>query len=373
MAKVIIIGGGFGGLSAAKTLCRGHGIDVTLIDKRSTSDFLPVLPDCLGRGVSPDHLRYGIADMARRSGFEFSKEDVKSIDLARREIITGRDTLKYDYLIIASGSETNFYGNESIRNNAYKLDDAADAETISEKINENKYSTYMVGGGGYTGVEVAANLRVFLNKRGRKAKVVIVERSNTILGPLPDWMRSYILSNLKRMGVEIFVDTRIERAENGNAYLSNGVILEDAFVIWAAGVKTAGFIQDLDVKKNAQGRIEVDEYLRLDENCFVVGDASYVKHKDGFLRMAVQFAIFQGAHAARNIDRSIRGRNLRKYSPIDLGYIIPMANNMSCGCILGVNVTGPLATMFHFVMCFYRSWSWGNRFGMFKDVLKIGG
>ena len=172
------------------------------------------------------------------------------------------------------------------------------------------------------------------------------------------------------MGVDILTGSQIEKIEGRKVYLSGNNVFDDAMVIWAAGVKTADFIQNLKVKKNPQGRIEVDEYLRLDENSFAIGDAAYVKNKDIFLRMAVQFSIAEGECAASNIIKSIKARPLDKYKPLDMGYIIPMANNRSCGNVLGLNVTGFLATALHFMMCLYRSWTWRNRFCIVKRLLK---
>ncbi len=374
MKKICIIGGGFAGLTAAIRFS-GSGIDFegTLIDKKETSDFLPTLPDCLGRGISPGCLTYKIGAICGKTGFKFVNDEVISVDPERKEIIARAGRFNYDYLIIASGSDTNFYGNENIKKYAYKLDGATDAEKIISKLKEVKYQAYVVGGGGYTGIEVATNLRVFLNRLKRPGRIIIVERAPAILGPLPEWMKSYVSANLKRLDIDILTASQIEKIEDKNVFVSGGKVFENAFVVWAAGVKTADFIQNLKAKKNPQGRIEVDENLRLDEHCYVAGDAAYFKDKNIYLRMAVQFSIVEGGLAARNIINSIKGRDVVKYKPLDMGYIIPMANNMSCGTLLGVNVRGVLATMLHFMMCAYRSWSLKNGFCILKRFIKKGG
>ena len=170
--------------------------------------------------------------------------------------------------------------------------------------------------------------------------------------------------------MDIFVNTALERIEAGRAYLSNGEAFNNAFVIWAAGVKTADFIQVLLAEKNPQGRLKVDDYLRLNDTCFVVGDVSYFSYKNTFLRMAVQFAIAQGRLSASNIINSIRGLKLAQYKPRDLGYIIPMANNRSCGVILGLDLKGLLPTVFHFIMCMYRLRGFRNRLGVLGGLIK---
>lgn len=366
MKKIVIIGAGFAGLSALNLLRGKKDIEITLIDNKETSDFLPLLPDCIGRGINPDNLKLDISKATSR----LIKEEVRKIDLNKKEVITRNQILSYDYLIIASGSETNFYGNEFIHQNAYKLDGVEDARRIIEAIRNKQFDNYVVVGGGYTGVEVATNLKIFLNKASRKARVVIVERAPAILGVLPEWMKKYVEVNLIRMGIEVLTVSGVEKIEGERIYLTGGNTLDNAFVVWAAGVKAAQFIQDLKVEKNPQGRIKVDEYLRLNESCFVVGDTAYVAYQNNFLRMAVQFAIMEGGVAAKNILKSIKGSSLIKYKPIDLGYVIPMANNRSCGQVFGVNLKGFLPTMLHFMMCIYRSYGIKNKLGIIGDLIK---
>lgn len=371
MKKVIIIGAGFSGLSAANRLCRaGLGLEVTLIDKKETSDFLPMLPDCLGRGINPKFLSCKAATVAGYFKCKFIREEVTAINLARKEVVTAPGNLYYDYLVIACGSETNFYGNENIRNNAYKLDSAQDARVLLDALGHKDFDSYIISGGGYTGIEVAANLRIFLNKAKKDNPIMIVERASEILGPLPEWMKKHVVINLKKLNIDVFTNSAIEKIEDSRVYLSQGRAFERALVIWAAGVKTAKCIQDLSIEKNPQGRVKVDEFLKLNESCFVAGDAANFSNPGGPLRMAVQFAIFEGGCAALNIINSIKGKALREYHPVDLGYIIPMANNRSCGRVLGINLKGLVPTMFHFVMCIYRSYGLRNKIGIIRGLLK---
>ncbi|MDD5156320.1 MAG: FAD-dependent oxidoreductase, partial [Candidatus Omnitrophica bacterium] len=281
-------------------------------------------------------------------------------------------SLEYDFLVIASGSETNFYGNQNIEEGAYALDSVADAARIRAVLKEKEFKNFIISGGGYTGVEVVTNLRLFLEKNKRDGRIIIVERSPSILGPLPAWIKDYVNANLKHLNIELLPNSAIEKIEGERVFVSGQKTFEQALVIWAAGVKTASFIQNLAAEKNPQGRIRTDEYLRLNEHCFVIGDAAYFSYHNTFLRMAVQFAIFQGYCAAGNIINTIKGKKLKKYRPLDLGYIIPMANNRSCGEVLGVKFRGKLPTLFHFLMCLYRSYSLKNKIGIVKNLLKGG-
>ncbi len=366
MAKtVLIIGGGFAGLSAAGVLSKYRDkLKVVVVDKSGQSDFLPMLPDVIGRRIPAKYLSGNIRDLSRKNGFEFIADEVIGLDLINKTARTVSRELKYDYVIIASGSETNFYGNTQIQSNAYKLDSASDAQKIYDAVAKNNYQSYLIGGGGYTGIEVATNLRAYLHKKGIKNRIIIIERASSILGLLPQWMKDYVSVNLRKLDIEVMVNSAIEKVEGSKIMLGGGVFFDNAMLIWAAGVKTAGFIQNLDVKKNPQGRIFTDEYLKVDDSCFVAGDTACVLHNSGILRMAVQFAIMQGERAAVNVLKSIQGKKLIKFCPVDLGYIIPMANNRSCGVVLGINLKGFIPTLFHYIMCLYRLGGFRDRRGV---------
>ncbi|MBU1124873.1 MAG: hypothetical protein KKC84_02515, partial [Candidatus Omnitrophica bacterium] len=125
-------------------------------------------------------------------------------------------------------------------------------------------------------------------------------------------------------------------------------------------------------EKNPQGRLKADEYLRIQDFCFVAGDAASFIHHTKPLRMGVQFSIMQGRLVAENIAQHIRGKSLKKFIPSDFGYIVPMANNYSCGEILGLHIKGRLATFLHFMMCLYRSRGLKNRAEIIRSFIKGG-
>ncbi len=173
------------------------------------------------------------------------------------------------------------------------------------------------------------------------------------------------------MRVDIFCNTSIEAIEKESIRLSNAEVLKKPALIWSAGVKTAGYIKNLSFEKTTQGRINVDVFLRCNESCFAVGDAASFLWKGQALRMSVQFALSQGQIAAENIVRIIEKKALKKYCPFDFGYIIPMANNRSCGIILGVYLKGFIPTFLHYSMCVFRSFGLKNKIRMIKELGRI--
>lgn len=373
MNRIVIIGAGFAGISCLTELKRhAVGGEITVINKSNLFVFLPVLPDVIGRSVNPGYLTYDLSKLKGGKNFRLINGEVKEVVVKDRQIITSCGIVSFDYLAVCSGSETNFYNNEEIRKRAFKLDGASDARRIREALEGNNFSNFLISGGGYTGVEVATNIREYLKKKKRSGRVVIVERAPSLLGPLPDWMKNYVTMNLRDLDIECITNVSVQSITDRSVTISNGARFDDAMLIWAAGVRTADFIQRLACEKNPQGRIKVNEDLSFAPGCFAAGDAALFPSGGNYLRMAVQFAIAQGRVAAANITNSIKGRKLIVYKPLDLGYIIPMANNKACGNILGRNVSGYIPVIMHYLMCVYRSYGVKNKLGLLSDLAKGG-
>ena len=371
MHKIIIIGAGFAGLSAANRLSRCNlDLQVTIFDKKDSSDFLPLIPDAIGRKLNPKFLACNIQYLLRKQNFDFARKEVISVDFRVQHVFTSSSSHAYDFLVVASGSQANFFGNQDAQNHAYTLNGVNDVLGIINALQNNKFENFIICGGGYTGIEVASNLWLYCQKNGIINKIVIVERAPEILGLLPVWMKSYVRDNLKSMGIEILENSVIESIQENRVAVSGNRIFEKAMLIWVPGVRTADFIQKLAIEKNPQGRIIVDEYLRFKQNCFCAGDTAFFVEKNNPLRMAVQFAIAEGAQAADNIVRSIKKLSLKKFRPRDLGYVIPMANNKSCGDVFGIKLKGFFPTLMHFVMCIYRSSGLRNKIGLISDLIR---
>ncbi len=253
MKKILIIGCGFAGASCCAKLARYNrrrrDLEINVVESRQTMDFLPMLPDVIGRGLTPDFLDYSTGDFLKKIGCNFVNEEVVALDLEAGEVSTNSRKFNYDYLVLSSGSETNFYGNDTLRLSAYKLDSVKDAQRIKAVIGEGIFDIYLVSGAGYTGIEVATNLWLYLKKLSQDRRIIIVERAPSILGPLPEWMKDFVRKNLKAMNIEVITGTSIGKVEASNIYLASGESFANAMLIWAAGVKTADFIQKLKNKK----------------------------------------------------------------------------------------------------------------------------
>ena len=368
MTRVVILGGGFAGLAAARQLRKLRGrAEVILVDRRPSSDFLPLVGDLLYRRIDPRLLQSDLASLAGPLGFRFLNTEATGIDLAGKSLSTSAGPLHWDYLILAAGAEPNFYGTEALRAQTFPLASVADAGRIVSALERDGYAAVLVVGGSYTGVEAATGLRRRLGPDG--LPVLIAEQAPTLVPERDAWVRDYVETNCRAMGVEVLCGTTLTGVRGRDAALSNGRVVKNALVLWAAGVAAGPVVRRLDVEKDAQGRLVVDEFLRLNDSVFVAGDSACVMHKGKAVRMAIQPALDQGRTAGANVRALIEGRPLRRYRPVDLGWIVPMANSRSCGKALGVPVRGFAATALHYLMCLWRTPGLARRARILRRLL----
>jgi len=379
VGDIVVIGAGFAGLRLARLLGRWRrrleGRQVLFIDAKDTFDHVPVLPDIVSGRFKARSCQEKLGPYLARRGVNFTRGEVVRVDTGAKEVFLadGR-TIGYAYLVIACGSKTAFYGLTDAEREALTCDTGREAAALGELLAAYPDKKFVVVGGGYTGVEIASHLAVALRRRKKKVPVVLVEQAEEILAALPEWMQDYGRVNMSRLRVAVYPGCTVAQAGGGRVKLSNGIAVEDAVLIWAAGVRPPAFVEALPYRKDGRGRLVVDPELRCAEDCFAVGDAASFKHGGRPLRMAVQFALAQADVAAANVVRACQGRErLRQYRPLDLGYIVPMANGRACGRVAGVRVAGPFAWSLHYLMCLYRSVSCRMGLGMFRDIVTDNG
>ena len=372
---IVIIGGGFAGLEAARLLSKKRSKlsnrRVIVIDVKKTFDFLPVLPDVAGGRIQKKNAVLDLACHLESLRVNFEPDEVVRVDTGTKEVfLKNGGVLCYEFLVIACGSVTNFYGMDDVQRRSLKLDTAEDAIVLQNVVTTYPNKKILIVGGGYTGIEIATSLAFLLRrKKIKKYSIHVIERAEDILSSLPEWMRDYCRVNLSRLRVNAYAECSIEEVSDQRVKLSNGMMFEDYILVWAAGVVTPTFVRDLKFEKDKQGRLSVNEHMMFSDRCFAIGDAAAVKHGNSVLRMAVRFSVIEAGVAVANILKEVKGvKKLVKYRPVDLGFLVPMADRKACGKVLIFRVSGFFGWFLYCVMCIYRSLSLDNKLGIFGDA-----
>ncbi|HYT65651.1 MAG TPA: NAD(P)/FAD-dependent oxidoreductase [Vicinamibacterales bacterium] len=345
MPRVLIIGGGFGGLYAARKF-RREPVDVTIVDRRNHHLFQPLLYQVATAALSPGDIASPIRWILRQQrNVEVLLGEVAQIDPPRKVVrLADGAELSYDYLIVAAGATHAYFGHNDWRPFApglKTLEDALDirrrvllaferAERESDPARRVAELTFVIVGGGATGVEMAGALaeiaRQSLAKDFRhfdpgSAKIVLIEGGPYVLANFPDRLRAAARRDLERLGVDVRTGETVTRISAGGVETSRETIAAET-VLWAAGVAASPLGATLGAPLDPAGRVLVQPDLTIpgDANVFVIGDLASLPGPSGRpLPGVAQVAMQMGAHAARNILRSIEGQPLRAFHYNNLG------------------------------------------------------
>jgi NADH:ubiquinone reductase (H+-translocating) len=342
---VIIVGGGFGGLYAARALARAP-VDVTLLDRRNHHVFQPLLYQVATAALSPGDIASPIRWILRRqANVDVLLADVRRVDPSGRKVLLADGgEMTYDYLILAPGATHAYFGHDEWRAVApglKTLEDALDirrrvllaferAERESDPAKRRALLTFVVVGGGPTGVELAGALaeisrqslaRDFRHFDPGSARIVLLEGGPSLLGGFPEPLRAAGRSDLERLGVEVRTGSAVTGLSTGRVESAAGTI-EAATILWAAGVAASPLGVTLGAATDRAGRVAVQADLTIPghPDLFVIGDLASISGADGRpLPGVAQVAIQTGKHAAANIRRAIDGEPLRPFAYRNLG------------------------------------------------------
>ena len=348
-SKVIIIGAGFGGLYTAKTLAK-QDVDVLLIDRRNFHLFTPLLYQVATCALDPSEIAYPIRSIFRnQDNVRFLLGEVTDIKHTQKSIIVktnGKSREEhYDYLVVAAGTVTNYFGNDAIRLRGFGLKDLSDAVTLRNHIlklfekaawNDDQslrdaLTTMVVVGGGPTGLETSGALSELYNKvlkqefdkgTALKVRVILVEAIDRLLAPYPERLQESAKKQLESLGVEVILSQAVEEVGEDYVRLSNGDTINTYTLVWSAGVKASPVASMLDVELARGGRIPVSNTLEVigRNDHFAVGDISYIPDENGnAYPQIIPVAQQQGKLIAKNILRRIRGESEQQFAYSDPG------------------------------------------------------
>ncbi len=369
LPRVVIIGAGFGGLKAARALADAP-VQVTLIDRNNYHLFQPLLYQVASAGVAPSEIAYPVRAVFRgQKNLDFQMAEVRRIDLANHRLFTDRGELEYDYLILAAGGQTNFFGMQSLEHNAFDLKELGNAVAIRNHVLRQfelaalepdaeirrALLTFVVAGGGPTGVEMAGALseliRLVLAKDFPRlpvqdARVLLLEAADRLLPAMPADLSAETARALGKKQVEVRFGAAVSGYDGSAVALRGGERIPARTLIWAAGVRAAGLVESLGVPLARQGRVPVTPSLQLPGHpeVFVIGDAAYLEDANGqALPMLAPVAMQQAACAAANIRALIRGETPQPFSYRDPGSMATIGRNRAVAQIGPLKLRGFLA------------------------------
>ncbi|QZO01575.1 NAD(P)/FAD-dependent oxidoreductase [Chenggangzhangella methanolivorans] len=329
--KVVIVGGGFAGLTAATKLAKAD-VDVTVLDRHNYHCFQPLLYQVATAELSPADIAWPIRHVLRRQkNARVLLGDVTAIDVEGRKVVADTGTFEFDELILATGARHSYFGNDDWEKSAPGLKRIEDATIIRRRLlmaferaelSENPAEresllTFAIVGAGPTGVELAGAIievarqvmpSEFRHIDPRTARVILIEAGPRVLPAFPEALTDYTRRSLEKMGVEVMTDTRVTHVDDKGVDLANGR-LDAATVIWAAGVIASPAGRWLGAETDRAGRVIVQPNLTVPghENIFVVGDTATAKRPDGQDVPGVAPAKQMGAYVADVIASRVRG------------------------------------------------------------------
>ena len=341
-------------------------VNVLLLDRNNYHLFQPLLYQVATAGLEPEEIARPVrAILRRQKNFDFRLVEVTGVDLTQRRLETSAGPVAYDYLILSHGSETNFFGLESMRQHGFGLKDIPDALRIRNHVltcfeqamleadaeRRRTKLTFIVVGGGPTGVEMAGALseliRLVLVKdyprlNIKDVRILLLEATDKILAAMPERLREAAVKTLWRKWIEVRFNAIVTDYDGNLARLKSGEVIPARTVIWAAGVQAAPLNAHLGLTAGRQGRVAVEPTLRVQGHpeVFIIGDAAYLDENGQPLPMVAPVAIQMGKHAALNIRHALRGEPLVPFHYRDQGTLATIGRNAAVADVYGIKAKG---------------------------------
>ncbi len=381
--RVVIIGAGFAGMYSAlhleKIFAGYKDVSITLINRNNFFLFTPMLAEVVSSSIEAKHVIIPVRELLKRVTFQ--EADVRSIDFEKKMVTAshcsecGAYHIEYDYLVIAPGSVTNFYGLPGVEENSFPLKTLSDAMILRNHIIDmfehadlepnpkvrQELLTFIVAGGGFAGVEVAAELNDFIsstrrfyrNIRSNEIRMILAVSGSRIMPEINEDLALYAQDKLHKYGIELQLKTRVNRASPDGVELNNGEQISTGTLIWTAGTIPDPIIDDLSCERDKKGRIIVNEYLELPDRpeVFAIGDCAQITDPEtgNSFPPTAQHAVGQGKQAAQNIAAAIlnSGDEKRSFSFSSLGTLAPLGHRTAVAQIKGHKLSG-----------FFAWWLW---------------
>jgi NADH dehydrogenase len=384
---VVVVGAGFGGLNAVKTLGNAAGVDVTVIDRSNHHLFQPLLYQVAMAGLSPADIAAPIRSLVSSfRNVRVLQGDVTSVDLAGHSLTTDFGNFSYDYLVLACGARHSYFGHDEWENFApglKTLEQATEirrrilsafelAERSTDKEEQRRLLTFVVVGGGPTGVELAGAIgemsrftlaKDFRNIDAKLARIILIEAGPRILAMFAESQASRATRDLESLGVQVWASCRVTGID-ADGIAAGGERIRSATVLWAAGVEASAIGRQVSPDIDRQGRVSVEADLSVKQHSdvFVIGDMASFLHQTGKpLPGTAPVAMQQGRHVARTILRELKGQTRQPFHFVDKGQMATIGRSRAILEVGRLQLAGLLAWISWLVIHIYYLAGFRNR------------
>ena len=380
--KVVILGGGFGGLAAARALYKSA--EVTVVDRHNFQTFLPLLYQVSTAGLAADHVAYPIRGALRKTDIKFRMGSPISVDHKNKEVkLDSSEVLQFDHLIVALGSVSADFGIPGVNEYALGMKTVHEALTIRAEImrrfedlcrfeDETKLSISVIGGGP-TGVEMAGAIAELIRgplksdqaNAAAHIQVSLIEAGPRLLPPFAPSLSERTKKDLEKLGVKVMLNTAVKAIEHRKIILKDNTQINSEITIWAAGVKGSDAMGQLNLPTNGN-RVAVEPTMQVKNypSIWALGDIAGALGKDGRpLPMVAPVAIQQGKFIAKQIARVIANKPLAVFKYLDKGSMATIGRNKAVVQVRGLKISGPIAWLI---------WLWLHLFYLLGGRNKIG-
>jgi NADH dehydrogenase len=366
----VVVGAGFGGLWAARALAReirSAEADILLLDRNNYHTFFPLLYQVAAAELAPSDIAYPIRGILRRTpSIAFRMAEVVGIDLDARTLqLASAETIPYDHLVLALGSVSHDFGVPGAAEHAFFLRWMDDAIPLRQQVlarleaaaaepdrdRRRRLLTFVIVGGGPTGVEFAGALAEFVygparrdypGVSGGEPRIVLVEATDRVLRTMPPDLSTFAAERLRRRRVEVRLGATVERIGRAEVRLSGGETIPTETVVWTAGIKGDPRVAAWGLPTGRGGRVPVTPQLHLADRpeVYVVGDLAILDGEGASLPQVAQVAMQQGTRAAKNIAAALEGRPLERFEYFDYGVLAVIGRNAAVADMRGRTFTG---------------------------------